>query len=166
MEHVRYMRVALTEAQKATRLGEVPVGAVVVVDEQIIAVAHDLRELLKDAAAHAEMLAMREAAQRLGDWRLNKATLYVTIEPCAMCAGAIVQYRIERLVYGAPNSKSGSVDSILDIVRQQRFNHQVDVISGILEDQCKEMMQSFFRRIRKERWPSWSKALDSKSSRL
>ena len=152
MEHAHYMGFALVEAQKAYKLGEVPIGAVVVVDGEIIAAAHDLRELLIDAAAHAEMLALREAAQRMGDWRLNKATLYVTVEPCAMCAGAIVQYRVGRLVYGAPNSKSGSVDSILDIIRQPRFNHQVEVISGVLEDQCKSIVQSFFKDLRKAKY--------------
>ncbi|MCL4439430.1 MAG: nucleoside deaminase, partial [Firmicutes bacterium] len=123
------MREALQEAQRAAEKGEVPIGAVVVVDGEIIGRGHDLRESLCDASAHAEILAMREAAKHLGDWRLNNATLYVTVEPCAMCAGAIVQFRIKRLIYGAPNAKSGSVDTILDIVHQTRFNHRVEVIS-------------------------------------
>nr|WP_204617777.1 tRNA adenosine(34) deaminase TadA [Desulforadius tongensis] len=143
------MRRALEEARRAYKLGEVPIGAVVVSDGEVISAGHDLRELLKDAGAHAEMLVLREAAQKLGDWRLNNATLYVTVEPCAMCAGAIVQYRVGTLVYGAPNNKSGSIDSILDIVRQPRFNHQVEVISGVLEDECKEIIRLFFRKLRK-----------------
>jgi len=144
------MREALSEARKAAEKGEVPIGAVVVVDGKIIGRGHDLRESICDASAHAEILAMREAAKHLGDWRLNNATLYVTVEPCAMCAGAIVQFRIKRLVYGAPNAKSGSVDTILDIVHQTRFNHRVEVISGILEDECREILQKFFRELRKK----------------
>lgn len=150
MEHDRFMHLALAEAEKAYKLGEVPIGAVIVKDGEVIAGAHDLRELLNDASAHAEILALREAAQTLGDWRLNDVTLYVTVEPCAMCAGAIVQFRVGRLVYGAPNSKSGSIDSILDIVTQSRFNHQVEVISGVLEDKCKEIIQTFFKELRKK----------------
>ncbi|MEW6064857.1 adenosine deaminase [Desulforamulus profundi] len=150
MSHASYMREALSEARKAAEKGEVPIGAVVVVDGKIIGRGHDLRESICDASAHAEILAMREAAKHLGDWRLNNATLYVTVEPCAMCAGAIVQFRIKRLVYGAPNAKSGSVDTILDIVHQTRFNHRVEVISGILEDECREILQKFFRELRKK----------------
>lgn len=145
------MREALLEAQKAAEKGEVPIGSVVVYNNEVIGRGHDLRESLCDASAHAEILAMREAAKHLQDWRLNDATLYVTVEPCAMCAGAIVQFRIQRLVYGAPNAKSGSIDSILDIVHQPRFNHRVEVISGIMEDECKEIIQRFFRELRKNK---------------
>ena len=144
------MREALLEAQKAAEKGEVPIGSVVVLNNQIIGRGHDLRESLCDASAHAEILAMREAAKYIKDWRLNEATLYVTVEPCAMCAGAIVQFRVQRLVYGAPNAKSGSIDSILDIVHQPRFNHRVEVISGIMEDECKDIIQKFFRELRKK----------------
>lgn len=142
------MREALLEAQLAAEKGEVPIGAVVVAEGNIVGRGHDLRESLCDASAHAEILAMREAAKLMGDWRLNHATLYVTIEPCAMCAGAIVQFRVRRLVYGAPNAKSGSVDTILDIVHQPKFNHRVEVISGVMEDECREIMQKFFRELR------------------
>lgn len=145
------MREALIEAQKAAVKGEVPIGAVVVWKDEVIGRGYDLRESLCDASAHAEILAMRKAAKHLGDWRLNDATLYVTVEPCAMCAGAIVQFRINRLVYGAPNAKSGSVDTILNIVQEARFNHRVEVIAGILEDQCKEIIQNFFRELRKNK---------------
>ncbi|MBO8138620.1 MAG: nucleoside deaminase [Desulfotomaculum sp.] len=145
------MRQALMEAQKAYKLGEVPIGAVLVCRGEIISAGHDLRELLKDAGAHAEMLVLREAAQKLGDWRLNDATLYVTVEPCPMCAGAVVQYRVGTLVYGAPNSKSGSIDSILDIVRQPQFNHQVEVISGVLEEECRDIIQRFFKDLRSKK---------------
>lgn len=142
------MREALQEAKLAAEKGEVPIGAVVVAEGDIVGRGHDLRESLCDASAHAEILALREAAKLLGDWRLNHATLYVTIEPCAMCAGAIVQFRVRRLVYGAPNAKSGSIDTILDIVHQPKFNHRVEVISGIMEDECKEILQKFFRELR------------------
>ncbi|GAB6178991.1 tRNA adenosine(34) deaminase TadA [Desulfotomaculum defluvii] len=148
MSHASYMREALLEAQLAAEKGEVPIGAVVVAEGNIVGRGHDLRESLCDASAHAEILAMREAAKLMGDWRLNHATLYVTIEPCAMCAGAIVQFRVRRLVYGAPNAKSGSVDTILDIVHQPKFNHRVEVISGVMEDECREIMQKFFRELR------------------
>ncbi|WP_441315725.1 tRNA adenosine(34) deaminase TadA [Desulforamulus aquiferis] len=148
MSHASYMREALLEAEKAAAKGEVPIGAVVVAEGEIVGRGHDLRESLCDASAHAEILAMREAAGHLGDWRLNHATLYVTVEPCAMCAGAIVQFRVRRLVYGAPNPKHGSVDTILDIVNQPRFNHRVEVISGIMEDECREVIQKFFKSLR------------------
>jgi tRNA(adenine34) deaminase len=144
------MGLAIEEAKKAYKIGEVPIGAIVVVDDKVVAAGHDFREFLNDASAHAEMLVMREAAQKLGDWRLNNATMYVTVEPCAMCAGAIVQYRLGRLVYGAPNSKSGSIDSILSIVKESRFNHQVEVISGVLEDECKKIIRLFFKGLRKK----------------
>ena len=166
MEHTRYMCIALEEARKAYRIGEVPVGAAVVFGGDVVARAHDLRESLNDASAHAEILAMREAAQMLSDWRLNDAALYVTMEPCAMCAGAIVQYRVGCLIYGARNEKSGSVDSVLSILQQPKFNHRVEVISGVLEEECRSIIKNFFKQLRSERWPSWSKALDSKSSRL
>ena len=142
------MREALLEARKAYEKGEVPIGSVVVVEDQIVGRGHDLRESLCDASAHAEILALREAAKNIGDWRLNNATLYVTVEPCAMCAGAIVQFRVKQLVYGAPNAKSGSIDTILDIVHQARFNHRVEVIAGILEDECKEIIRQFFKELR------------------
>ena len=148
MSHASYMREALIEARKAYEKGEVPIGCVVVAEDQILGRGHDLRESLCDASAHAEILALREAAKNLGDWRLNQATLYVTVEPCAMCAGAIVQFRVNKLVYGAPNAKSGSIDTILDIVHQSRFNHRVEVISGILEDECKEIIRQFFKELR------------------
>ncbi len=147
-EHVKFMREALIEAVKAYNLGEVPIGAVIVKDNEIIARGYNLRETLLDSTAHAEIVAMRQAAQRLGDWRLSGTTLYSTIEPCAMCGGAIVQFRVDRLVYGAPDPKAGAVDSVIDVVRERRFNHRVDVISGVLEDDCREIIQQFFRELR------------------
>ena len=150
-EHVPFMLEALAEARRAAELGEVPVGAVVVVGGEIVARAHNLREGLRDASAHAELLAMREAARRLGDWRLNAATVYVTVEPCPMCAGALVQFRVGRLVYGARDPKAGAVDSLLDLVRDPRFNHRVQVVGGVLEGECAAVLQCFFGALRKAR---------------
>ncbi len=148
VDHERYMREALAEAEKAYALGEVPVGALVVLRGEIIGRGHNLRETLADSTAHAEILALREAARHVGDWRLNGATVYSTIEPCPMCAGAMVQFRVQTLVYGAPDPKAGAVDSIMDVLREPRFNHQVDVVSGVLEEQCREIIQRFFRGLR------------------
>lgn len=148
MDHAAYMREALAEAKKAYALGEVPIGAVVVIGGQIIGRGHNLREKLNDSTAHAEILAMREAARHINDWRLSEATLYSTIEPCAMCAGALVQFRVKLLVYGADDVKAGAVDSVLDIVREPRFNHQVAVLSGVLTEECSEIMRRFFRELR------------------
>jgi tRNA(adenine34) deaminase len=142
------MREALVEARKAYALNEVPVGSVVVLNNLIIGRGHNLREVLNDASAHAEILALREAARHQGDWRLNGAAIYVTIEPCAMCAGALVQFRVQTLVYGARDLKAGAVDSGLNIVREPRFNHRVEVISGVLELECREIIQDFFRSLR------------------
>ncbi|MBE3585977.1 MAG: tRNA adenosine(34) deaminase TadA [Thermoanaerobacter sp.] len=141
---------ALAEAQKAYEMGEVPIGAVVVLGDQIIGRGHNLRETLKDSTAHAEILAMREAARYLGDWRLVDTVLYSTIEPCPMCAGALVQFRVRTLVYGARDPKAGAVDSIMDVVREPRFNHQVEVVSGVLADECAAIIQRFFRELRQK----------------
>ncbi len=153
MDHARYMREALAEAKKAYALGEVPIGAVVVLDEEIIGRGRNLREMLNDSSAHAEMVALREAARHVGDWRLKGATLYSTIEPCPMCAGALVQFRVKRLVYGAADPKAGAVDSVIDVVRQPRFNHQVEVVAGVLEDECRTIIRGFFRELREKKEP-------------
>jgi len=149
VNHPDYMREALEEARKAYGLGEVPIGAVVVLDGQIIGRGHNLREVLNDSTAHAEIMAMRQAATKLGDWRLAGSTLYSTIEPCPMCAGAIVQFRVQTLVYGAADPKAGAVDSLVDLVRDPRFNHRVEVITGVLEEECAGIIRAFFREIRK-----------------
>ncbi|WP_313885495.1 tRNA adenosine(34) deaminase TadA [Desulfallas sp. Bu1-1] len=151
MNHAGYMREALVEAEKAYVLGEVPIGAIVVLGGEIIGRGHNLRETLADSTAHAEILAMREAARHIGDWRLDGATVYSTIEPCPMCAGAMIQFRVQTLVYGAPDPKAGAVDSIMDVLREPRFNHQVAVVSGILEDECREIIQRFFRELRESK---------------
>ena len=150
LDHPDFMREALAEAKKAYVLGEVPIGAVVVLNDEIIGRGHNLREVLSDSTAHAEIMAMREAARHIGDWRLAGTTLYSTIEPCAMCAGALVQFRVQTLVYGAPDPKAGAVDSVMDIVREPRFNHRLEVITGVLEKECAEIIQSFFRELRRQ----------------
>lgn len=142
------MQEALIEAQKAMDIGEVPIGAVVVKDDKIIARGHNLRESLNDPTAHAEIIAIREAAYKLNNWRLSGTTLYVTIEPCPMCAGAIIQARIPVVVYGAQDEKAGGVHSVFDILDNPRLNHRTMVFTGILEDECKKIMQKFFNDCR------------------
>lgn len=140
-----FMKVALEEARMALEHGDVPIGAVAVRDGEVIARAHNKREIKGDPTAHAELLALRQASRRLGRWRLHDVTLYVTIEPCAMCAGAMVWARLERLVYGSPDPKAGAVYSLYNIVQDPRLNHQCEVTSGILEEECSDLLQTFFR---------------------
>jgi len=149
-EDERYMTLALQEAQKAFQLGEVPIGAVVVRREKVIAMAHNLRETNKSATAHAELLAIEEACRVAGGWRLTDTTLYVTVEPCPMCAGAILQARIQRVVFGALDPKAGACGSLLNILQDPRFNHQVDIVAGVLEEDCKAIMKDFFRQLRRK----------------
>ena len=146
---VTFMRAALTQAEKALEIGEVPIGAVVVCHGRIVGEGHNLRERDNDPTAHAEVIAIRQAASRLGSWRLTGCSLYVTIEPCPMCAGALVLARVERLIYGAADPKAGAVDSLYNIVRDARLNHRMDVTAGVLQSECAALMQAFFRRLRK-----------------
>ncbi|NLY54550.1 MAG: nucleoside deaminase [Firmicutes bacterium] len=146
--HESFMREALVEAQKAYELGETPVGAVIVRGGAIIARAHNLRETRRDATAHAELLAIRQANELLGGWRLTRCTLYVTLEPCPMCAGAIVQARVPQLVFGAHDPKAGACGSVMDLVRDPRLNHQVEVCSGILADTSSQLLRRFFAELR------------------
>ncbi|MDR7074996.1 tRNA adenosine(34) deaminase TadA [Fictibacillus barbaricus] len=143
-----YMELALKEAQKAADIGEVPIGAVLVKDDQVIARAHNLREVEKRAIAHAEILAIDEACKAIGAWRLEGTSLYVTLEPCAMCAGAIVLSRVERVVYGAKDPKGGCAGTLMNLLEEDRFNHQCEVVSGIKEEVCKEILSSFFKELR------------------
>jgi len=145
-----FMRRALREARKAEVRGEVPVGAVVVQDEKIIARAHNRPVGLSDPSAHAEILALRRAAKKLGNYRLKGCDLYVTIEPCAMCAGAITQARLRRVVYGTPDSKAGACGSALAVLNHPKMNHQVEVVSGTLSNECAEILRQFFRKRRKQ----------------
>lgn len=145
---VTWMRAALAEAERAFAIGEVPIGAVIVSGGRIVGKGHNLRETDQDPTAHAEVVAIREAARTLGSWRLTGCTLYATIEPCPMCAGAIVLARIERVVYGAADPKAGAVDTLYDLLRDDRLNHRADVVAGVLEDECRALMQAFFKRLR------------------
>jgi tRNA(adenine34) deaminase len=145
---IEWMRLALEQARKAAALGEVPIGAVLVRDDQVLAQAHNFREIWQDPTAHAEIIAIREAAGQAGSWRLTDATLYVTLEPCAMCIGAIILARIPKLVFGAPDPKAGACGSILNVPAEQRLNHRVEVIGGILELDSQELLQTFFKNLR------------------
>ena len=139
------MELALHQAKLAPLIGEVPIGAVLVHNQEVIAAGHNYREVSQDPTAHAEMIVIRKAAERLRSWRLTEATLYVTLEPCPMCAGAIVQSRIARLVFGAWDPKAGACGSIFDIPAERRLNHRVQVIGGLLEQESRELLQEFFR---------------------
>ncbi len=143
-----YMSLAIKEAQKASDKEEVPVGSVIVLDGQIIGRAHNQVEMLKDATAHAEMISLTQAESYMKDWRLDGCTLYVTKEPCFMCAGALVQTRITRLVFGVRDVKAGGAGSALNLVQEPKLNHWVDVTAGVKEDECKAILQSFFKRLR------------------
>jgi tRNA(adenine34) deaminase len=147
---LEFMQMALEQARLAPALGEVPIAAVLVWDGQVLAQVHNFREVWKDPTAHAEIVAIREAAARLGTWRLTGTTLYVTIEPCSMCAGAIIQSRISRLVFGAPDPKAGACGSVFNLPAERRLNHRVQVIGGVMEKETQELMQGFFRRLREE----------------
>jgi tRNA(adenine34) deaminase len=148
--HRRWMKLALREAEKAYDAGEVPVGAVVVRGEQILGRGHNLVETLKDPTAHAEMIALTAACQTLGDKRLDGCTLYVTLEPCPMCAGAIVWARLERLVFGAFDEKAGSASTLYNIPQDARLNHRVELLSGVMADEAAALLQAFFRERRRE----------------
>jgi len=143
------MKAALAEAEKGFKKDEVPVGAVVVADGKVIARAHNLRESLVDPTAHAEILALKKAGKKLGGWRLNMATLYTTLEPCPMCAGAVVHSRIKELVYGAYDPKAGACGSIMNVVSSGHLNHRVKVISGVMKAECSEILRKFFKKLRK-----------------
>ncbi|WP_124726281.1 tRNA adenosine(34) deaminase TadA [Staphylospora marina] len=149
MNHEHYMKKALEEAEKAEEIGEVPIGAVIVKDGEIIATGYNLRETTHDPTAHAEMVAIRKAAGIIGGWRLEGCTLYVTLEPCPMCAGAILQSRIERVVYGAEDPKAGCVGTLMNLLEDSRFNHQSEVIAGVLKEECGGILTRFFRKLRK-----------------
>ncbi len=142
------MSLAILEAQKAAELGEVPVGAVVVKDGEVIAKAHNLREINKNPLAHAEIIAIDMASKHLGGWRLENCDMYVTLEPCIMCAGAIYQSRIRNLYFGASDPKSGAVQSLYNVLSDDRLNHQVNVYSGICEDICSKLLKDFFAQLR------------------
>lgn len=143
-----FMNQALEQAKQAREIGEVPIGAVIVKDGKIISVGFNKRETLKNPLAHAEILAIEQASIALDSWRLLDSTMYVTIEPCAMCAGAIVNSRIQRLVIGAMDPKMGACGSIVDLVRHEKFNHKVELEVGVLEEECSQIMKDFFKELR------------------
>ncbi|WP_454638161.1 tRNA adenosine(34) deaminase TadA [Bacillus mycoides] len=148
---IYFMQLAIKEAKKAEAIQEVPIGAVIVLDGEVISVAHNLRETEQRSIAHAELLAIDEACKKLGTWRLEDATLYVTLEPCPMCAGGIVLSRIKRVVYGASDPKGGCAGTLMNLLTDERFNHQCEVVPGVLEEECGTLLTIFFRELRKKR---------------
>ncbi|MDR7080644.1 tRNA(adenine34) deaminase [Neobacillus niacini] len=146
-----YMKEAIKEAKKAEVLAEVPIGAIIVMDGRIISRAHNLRENKQSAVAHAELLAIEQACKETGSWRLTNATLYVTLEPCAMCSGAIILARVDRVVYGAADPKGGCAGTFMNLLQDERFNHQSEVTSGVLEAECGQLLSDFFRQLREKR---------------
>jgi len=148
MEHEIYMKEAIKEARLAEEKGEVPIGCVIVKEGNIIARAHNLRETEQISTAHAEVLAIEAANQVVGFWRLDDCTLYVTLEPCPMCAGAIIMSRIPKVVYGAKDPKGGCCGTIYNLLKEPRFNHESELIAGVLEEECGQLLTQFFRNLR------------------
>ena len=146
-----YMKEAIRQAKKAAALKEVPIGCVIVYDGKIIARGYNRRTVDKNVLAHAEIIAMRKACRILGDWRLEGCTMYVTLEPCPMCAGAIVQARIPKVVIGCMNPKAGCAGSVMNLLQEPGFNHQVELEKGILEEECSTMLKEFFKALRKRK---------------
>jgi len=150
-EDERWMQEAIIEANIAEQLGEVPIGAVIVKDGVIIGRGHNLRETLHDPTAHAEIIAIKKASEYLDAWRLLDCTLYVTLEPCPMCAGAIVQSRVARVVYGTSDLKAGCAGTLMNLLQEPRFNHETELTSGILQAECAELLKAFFKQLRLRR---------------
>ena len=146
-----WMRQAMEEARKAEAIAEVPIGAIVVCDGRIIGRGHNLRESALDPTAHAEMVAIREASASRQAWRLSDCTLYATLEPCPMCAGAIVQARIDRVVFGASDPKAGCAGTLMNLLQEPRFNHRAEVVPHVLQQECSDMLSDFFRKLRELR---------------
>lgn len=146
-----YMREAIREAKKAESIEEVPIGAIIVLNGEIIARAHNLRETTQMPTAHAEILAIEQACRKVNSWRLEGATMYITLEPCPMCSGASIMSRIERVVYGAKDPKGGCAGTFMNLLEDQRFNHQCEVVSGVLEKECGQLLKDFFKNLREKR---------------
>lgn len=146
----KFMGDAILEANKAKEIDEVPIGAVIVYQNEIIARGHNVRETSQLALSHAELIAIQNANQKLGSWRLEDCTLYVTLEPCQMCAGAIVQARVKRVVFGAYDPKAGCAGTLMNLLDDPRFNHQVELTTGVLKEECGELLTGFFRKLRKK----------------
>ena len=147
----RYMKEAIKQARKAATLGDVPIGCVIEYEGKIIGRGYNRRMADKTVLAHAEILAMKKACKKMGDWRLEGCTMYITLEPCPMCAGAIVQARIPRVVVGSMNPKAGCAGSVLDLLHQPGFNHQVEMVNGVLEEECSQMLTAFFKELRQKK---------------
>lgn len=147
----KYMKEAIRQAKKAALIDEVPIGCVIVYQDKIIGHGYNKRNKMGSTLAHAEIIAIQKASKKLNDWRLEECTMYVTLEPCPMCAGAIVQARIPKVVIGAMNAKAGCAGSVLNILEEKGFNHQVEKITGVLEEECRIMMKDFFRELRQRK---------------
>ncbi|MCI7244410.1 MAG: tRNA adenosine(34) deaminase TadA [Lachnobacterium sp.] len=147
----KFMKAAITQARKAYTIDEVPIGCVIVQNDKIIARGYNRRNIDKNTLAHAELSAIRKASKKTGDWRLEDCTMYVTLEPCQMCAGAIVQSRMKRVVIGSMNAKAGCAGSVLNLLQMQQFNHQVEITRGVREEECSQMLSQFFRELRKRK---------------
>lgn len=147
----KFMKEALKEAKKAYFIDEVPIGCVIVQDDKIIARGYNRRNIDKNTLAHAELTAIRKASKKIGDWRLEDCTMYITLEPCQMCAGAIVQSRMKKVVIGAMNPKAGCAGSVLNLLQMPKFNHQVEIVNGILEEECSSMLSGFFVKLRERK---------------
>ncbi|MBO5348837.1 MAG: tRNA adenosine(34) deaminase TadA [Clostridia bacterium] len=147
----KYMKLALKEAKKAYNKGEIPVGAIIVKDDIIIAKAHNLKEIKNDTTKHAEILAIQKASKKLNSWRLENCEMYVTLEPCSMCAGALIQSRIKKVYIGTMDYKTGACGSVLNLLKDFKFNHIVDVETGILSKECEQILKEFFKELRKNK---------------
>ena len=147
----KFMKAAITQARKAYAIDEVPIGCVIVQNDKIIARGYNRRNIDKNTLAHAELSAIRKASKKTGDWRLEDCTMYVTLDPCQMCAGAIVQSRMKRVVIGSMNAKAGCAGSILNLLQMQQFNHQVEITRGVREEECSQMLSQFFRELRERK---------------
>ena len=147
----KFMKAAITQARKAYAIDEVPIGCVIVQNDKIIARGYNRRNIDKNTLAHAELSGIRKASKKTGDWRLEDCTMYVTLEPCQMCAGAIVQSRMKRVVIGSMNAKAGCAGSILNLLQMQQFNHQVEITRGVREEECSQMLSQFFRELRERK---------------
>lgn len=147
----KYMRAAIGQAKKAGAIGEVPIGCVIVYEDKIIARGYNRRTIDKNVLSHAEIIAIKKACKKIGDWRLEDCTMYVTLEPCPMCAGAIVQARIPRVVIGCMNPKAGCAGSVLDLLHEDGFNHQVETENGVLGEECSQLMKGFFKALREKK---------------
>ncbi len=148
-ENEKYMKEAIKQAKKAYAIGEVPIGCVIVYENKIIGRGYNRRTIDKNPLAHAEMIAIKKASKKMGDWRLEDCTMYVTLEPCQMCSGAIVQARMKKVVVGCMNPKAGCAGSILNLLQVEKFNHQVELEIGVLQEECSMMMKNFFKELRK-----------------